>query len=143
MHRFLGCECTKEWRWEGGGCRKMERRHALSNGYRRGARKSGKSYIKVAMLSKKCPHCAATIKLKDCISLLYDNFACCKYCQKKFQIKRKTMYVHAAILGFVIALMAKVILNASIVECAIYSVIFSVVFQRFIDFFYDLEPVKE
>ena len=53
------------------------------------------------------------------------------------------MYIHAAILGFLIALMAKVILNASIVECAIYSVIFSVVFQRFIDFFYDLEPVKE
>lgn len=95
------------------------------------------------MLSKICPHCAATVKLKDCIPLLYDNFACCKYCQKKFQIKRKTMYIHAAILGFVIALMAKVILNASIIECAIYSMIFSVVFQRLIDFFYDLEPVKE
>lgn len=117
--------------------------HSSSDSYRRGVGRSGNSYIKVAILSKKCPHCARTVKLKDCISLLYDNFACCKYCQKKFQIKRKTMYIHAAILGVVIALMAKVILNASIIVCAIYSVIFSVVFQRFIEFFYDLEPVKK
>ena len=23
MHRFLGCERTKEWRWEGEGCKKI------------------------------------------------------------------------------------------------------------------------
>jgi len=39
--------------------------------------------------------------------------------------------------------MGRAILDASIVECVIYSVLFIVIFQRFIDFFYDLEPADE
>jgi CXXC-20-CXXC protein len=94
-------------------------------------------------LYKICPHCGEKIKLKDCFSLLYENIVECKKCKKKSQVKRKTMFIHGAILGAIIAIMAKIFLNSSVIECGIYGFVFSVLFQRFIDFFYDLEPVMD
>ncbi len=95
------------------------------------------------MLNKICPHCSAKIKLKECLPLLYDTVAYCKYCNKKFQIKRQTILIHGGILGATIGIMAKAILNSSVLDCVIYSVTFVVIFQRFIDFFYDLEAAKD
>ena len=72
--------------------------------------------------------------------MLYRGFSVCKYCCKPFQVKRRTIRIHASILGCVIALMARSIMDASLLECLTYSVLFTLVFQRFIDFFYGLEP---
>lgn len=75
--------------------------------------------------------------------MLYRGYGVCKHCLKPFQVKRKTIHLHAAFLGTVIGVTARAALGASILECVIYSVLFVVVFQRFIDFFYDLEAADE
>ena len=95
------------------------------------------------MYRQTCPNCRAGLGIKDCAPILYRGFGVCKYCLKPFQVKRKTIHLHAAILGAVIGIMGRAILDASFVEGVIYSVLFIVIFQRFIDFFYDLEPADE
>lgn len=75
--------------------------------------------------------------------MLYRGFSVCKYCRKPFQVKRRTIHIHAAVTGCVIGIMARSMLEASILECLTYSLLFTLVFQRFIDFFYGLEPADE
>lgn len=45
--------------------------------------------------------------------------------------------------GIVVVLLAKSILNASLLECMIYASVFYFVCQRFIDFFYELEAADD
>jgi hypothetical protein len=75
--------------------------------------------------------------------MLYRGFSVCKYCCKPFQVKRRTIRIHAAVTGAVIAIMARSMLDASLLECLAYSLLFTLVFQRFVDFFYGLEPADE
>jgi hypothetical protein len=95
------------------------------------------------MTHKICPNCGGKLALRECFGLLYQGYEVCKYCKKPFQINRKSMSINSAIFGSMIGLMAKAILNASIIECAIYALLFTVIFQRGIDFFEAVEPADE
>lgn len=75
--------------------------------------------------------------------MIFRGFGICKHCLKPFQVKRRTIRIHAVISGVIVVLLAKSVLDASLLECFIYSSVFYFVFQRFIDFFYELEPAKE
>lgn len=75
--------------------------------------------------------------------MLYRGFGVCKCCNKPFQVKRRTLKINAVISGIVVVVLARSILDASLLECMIYSLIFMLAFQRFIDFFYALEAADE
>lgn len=92
---------------------------------------------------KTCPSCGAKFQLRDCVGLLFRRCGECQYCGKYFRIKRSSSYVNTAVISSIIGIMAKAIIGASIVECVTYSIIFIFFFQRFIDFFYDLEVHEE
>jgi len=75
--------------------------------------------------------------------MIYRGFGICKYCLKPFQVKRRTIRINGMISGIVVVLLAKSILNASLLECMIYASVFYFVCQRFIDFFYELEAADD
>ena len=95
------------------------------------------------MLHKKCPHCSKKLNFKECLGLLYQGYDVCKYCQKPFQVKRKSIYINAWILGTTIGVMARSMTNWSILEIMVFSGFIAYFFLRFLDFFYDLEPADE
>jgi hypothetical protein len=95
------------------------------------------------MYSQSCPNCRARLNFRDCVPMVYRGFGVCKYCCKPFQVKRRTLKINAVISGIVVVVLARSILDASLLECMIYSLVFMLVFQRFIDFFYALEAADD
>lgn len=93
--------------------------------------------------AKKCPNCGENITAKECSVVIYKGYGICKICKKKFQIRRINMIINTVVISLVIGISARVMMNSSIFECISYSVVFTLVFQRFLDFFYDLEKVVE
>jgi hypothetical protein len=91
------------------------------------------------MLYKKCPNCSAKLKFRECIGLLHKGYDVCKYCQKPFQIRRRSVYRNGAILGTMIGIMARSMSSWNILEIMVFAGFVSYLFLRFLDFFYELE----
>jgi hypothetical protein len=95
------------------------------------------------MLFKQCPNCKKKLKFNECFGLLHQAYDVCKYCQKPFQVKRKSIYIHAAINGATIGILARSMTNWNLFEIGVFAVVWVYFFQRFIDFFYELEPADD
>lgn len=95
------------------------------------------------MLHKKCPNCNAKLKFGECIGLLHKGYDVCKYCQKPFQIRRKSVYLNGAILGTMIGIIARSLTSWNILEIMVFAGCASYFFLRFLDFFYELEAADD
>lgn len=95
------------------------------------------------MLHKQCPNCNRKLKYNECFGLLYQAYDVCKYCQKPFQVKRKSIYLHAAILGAAVGILARSMTEWNLLQIMAFAGFWVYLFQRFLDFFYELEPADE
>jgi hypothetical protein len=95
------------------------------------------------MLYKQCPSCKSKLQFNECLGLLYQAYDVCKYCQKSFQVKRRRIHIHAAILGATIGILARSMTNWNLLEIMVFAGFWVYFFQRFIDFFYELEPADD
>jgi len=95
------------------------------------------------MYSRNCPNCQAKLALKECAPIIFRGFSVCRHCNKPFQVKRQAIRINAIISGIIVVMLAKSTLDASLLECIVYSSVFYFGFQRFIDFFYEFEAADE
>jgi len=101
----------------------------------------------MAMFSKlfevACPHCSQPLKLSERTGLIWHCYDQCRYCQQYFQVKRRRIMTNAAVIGWMIGLLSHIILQIEIWQSVLLSVTLVVVFQRFVDLLYSLEPVND
>lgn len=90
-----------------------------------------------------CPHCSQLLRLSERTGLIWHCYDQCRYCQQYFQVKRRRILTNAAVIGWMIGLLSHIILQIEIWQSALLSVILVVVFQRFVDLLYSLEPVND
>lgn len=95
------------------------------------------------LLDVACPHCGHSLKLSERTGLIWDCYDQCRYCQQYFQVKRRRILTNAAVIGWMIGMFSHIVLQNEIWQSVLLSVTLVVVFQRFVDLLYSLEPVND